>query len=74
MAGYRAAETSESGKNVVPRRRARGGNLLVLLVALLLGTTGAKWAGFAWLLFMAGWGANRIIHRPQRTVWLPKKG
>ena len=29
--------------------------------------------GVLLLVLVLGWAAKRVIHRPQRTVWLPEK-
>ncbi len=38
-----------------------------------LGTGGTMAVGVVLLVLILGWAAMRIIHRPERTVWLPVK-
>jgi hypothetical protein len=45
---------------------------LLIWAAELLGTGGTVVVGVLLLALILGWAAKRIIHRPQRTVWLPE--
>ena len=74
MAVYLSAADMAAGKVVeVKGGRRRGLQQMAVWVAELLGTTGTIIVGVVLLLLIVGWTAKRIIHRPERTVWLPQQ-
>lgn len=69
---YNAAGKMAGGENVeVHGFRRRGLQRILITAAQFLGTGGTIAVGVVLLLLIVAWAANRIIHRPERTVWLP---
>lgn len=52
----------------------RGLQRLLIGAAELLGTGGTIAVGVVLALLVVAWAVNRIIHRPERKVWLPTPG
>jgi hypothetical protein len=74
MGTYQAAGKLAAGEEVeVHGFRRRGLQRILITVAELLGTGGTIAVGVLLLVLVVGWAARRIIHRPERTVWLPAK-
>ncbi len=70
---YDDARKLAAGEDVeVTSIRRRGLRRLMITAAEMLGTNGSIAVGVALLLLIVGWAAKRIIHRPERTVWLPE--
>jgi hypothetical protein len=71
---YQSATKMAAGEKVeVEGARRRGLKQLLITVSEALGTGGTIAVGVVLLLLIVGWAAKRIIHRPERTVWLPEK-
>ena len=71
---YQSANELATGKDVeVKGFRRRGLQRLLIGVAEILGTGGTVAVGVVLLVLVLGWAARRIVHRPERTVWLPEK-
>jgi hypothetical protein len=71
---YQSAGQIAAGAEVeVKGFRHLGFKRLLIWAAELLGTGGTVVVGVLLLVLILGWAAKRIIHRPERTVWLPEK-
>ncbi|SIN78747.1 hypothetical protein SAMN05444166_0852 [Singulisphaera sp. GP187] len=71
---YQAAGKMAAGEVVeVTGYRRRGMQQMLIKVAEILGTGGTIAVGVVLLVLIVGWAVQRIIHRPERTVWLPEK-
>lgn len=68
-----AREMAAGGEVEVKGYRRRGLQRILITVAEILGTNGTIAIGVVLLLLVLGWATNQIIHRPERTVWLPEK-
>jgi hypothetical protein len=70
---YQAAGKLAVGEAVeVKGFRRRGLQRLLIGAADILGPNGTIAVGVVLLVLILGWAARRIIHRPERTVWLPE--
>lgn len=69
---YHAAGKMAAGEEIEVKGRRQGLQQLLIWAAELLGTNGTIAVGVVLLVLILGWAANRIIHRPERTVWLPE--
>jgi len=67
-----AGQLAAGGELEAKGLRRRGLQRLLIWAAELLGTGGTVVVGVLLLALILGWAAKRIIHRPQRTVWLPE--
>lgn len=72
MGLYDSATKMAAGQAVEVKGRRRGLQQMLISLAEMLGTTGTIAVGVLLLLLVVGWAAKRIIHRPERTVWLPE--
>jgi hypothetical protein len=72
MGLYDSATKMAAGQAVEVKGRRRGLQRMLISLAEMLGTTGTIAVGVLLLLLVVGWAAKRIIHRPERTVWLPE--
>ncbi|MFI5457317.1 MAG: hypothetical protein ACHRXM_17875 [Isosphaerales bacterium] len=68
-----AGQIAAGGELEVKGFRHLGLKRLLNSAAELLGTGGTVVVGVLLLVLILGWAAKRIIHRPERTVWLPEK-
>ncbi len=68
-----AGQIAAGGEVEVKGLRRRGWQRLLIWAAELLGTGGTIAVGVLLGVLILGWAAKRIIHRPERTVWLPEK-
>jgi hypothetical protein len=69
---YQSAGQIASGQELeVHGARRRGFQRIMISLAEILGTNGTILVGVVLLVLIVGWAAKRIIHRPERTVWLP---
>jgi hypothetical protein len=69
---YSAASEMAAGNAVeVEGIRRRGLKRLLITVAEILGMNGTIAVGVLLLILIVGWAVNRIVRRPERTVWLP---
>jgi len=70
---YMAAGQIASGELVEAKGiRRRGLQTLMMGVAQSLGMSGTMALGAILLVAMLFWAALRVIHRPERTVWVPE--
>jgi hypothetical protein len=72
MGVYQSAVDMAAGKEVVAKGRRQGLQNLLIGVAQMLGTGGTIAVGAVILALVVAWAAKRIVHRPQRTVWVPE--
>lgn len=71
-ASYATASQIASGEDVeVHGLHRRGLKRLLISMSEFLGTGGSIAVGSLLLVLILVWAANRVIHRPERTVWLP---
>ena len=70
---YQSAGRIAAGEHLEAKRiRHRGLEQLMIRAAEILGATGTVVVSVALVVLVVGWAARRIIHRPERTVWLPE--
>ncbi|MDR3621634.1 MAG: hypothetical protein P4L85_19945 [Paludisphaera borealis] len=68
---YHSAGQLAAGEVLEAHGRRAGMQRMIFWAAELLGANGTLAVGVALLLLILGWAAQRIIRRPERTVWLP---
>jgi hypothetical protein len=68
-AGHVAAAEKVQAKKVVRRQDL---HRMLVWVSETLGTDNTIALGVILLALILGWAAVRVIHRPERTVWIPK--
>ena len=66
---YLAAGDLESGKELNTTGRRGLWKALFAWIAEMLGVNGTLILGAVLLLLILGWATNRVVRRPQRTVW-----
>jgi hypothetical protein len=66
---YLTAGDMESGKEVNTTGRRGLWKQLFAAIAGMLGVNGSLILGAILLLLILGWATNRVVRRPQRTVW-----
>ncbi|WZO98315.1 hypothetical protein EP7_005375 [Isosphaeraceae bacterium EP7] len=69
---YSAATEIAAGNDVeVDGLRRRGLKRLLITIAEIIGVNGSIAIGVILLALIVAWIIRRIVHRPERTVWLP---
>jgi hypothetical protein len=66
---YLTAKDIERGEDIEVKGRRQGLKRLMIMVTEMLGVNGLYVVGALLLTLVVGWAVNRLVHRPQRTVW-----